>query len=79
MRKQTGMLIGIVAGAALGGAAGWLFLTEDGRRLRARLEPRLKDLAESALRLRDTATRAERAASEGWRALQEVSARTPRH
>jgi gas vesicle protein len=77
MRKQTGMLIGIVAGAALGGAAGWLFLTEDGRRLRARLEPRLKDLAESVLRLRDTATRAERAASESWRTLQEVSARTP--
>jgi gas vesicle protein len=71
------MLIGLVAGAVIGGAAGWLYLTEDGRRFRARLEPRLQDLAESAMRLRDTATRAERAASESWRTLQEVSARTP--
>jgi gas vesicle protein len=77
MRDRTGVLIALVAGAAIGGAAGWLFLTEDGRRLRERLEPLVQDIADGALRLRDTAIRAERAASESWRALREVAARAP--
>ena len=77
MRDKTAVLIGLVAGAAIGGVAGWLFLTEDGRRLRARLEPLVEDLADGAMRLRDTAQRAERAASESWRTLREVSARAP--
>jgi hypothetical protein len=77
MREKTGVLIGLVAGAAIGGAAGWLFLTEDGRRFRARLDPLVQDLAEGALRLRDTALRAERAASASWRTLRDVSARAP--
>ena len=77
MRDKTAVVIGLVAGAALGGAAGWLFLTEEGRRFRTRLEPLVQDLADGALRLRDTAVRAERAASESWRTLREVSARPP--
>jgi gas vesicle protein len=77
MRESTGMLIGLVVGAAIGGAAGWLYLTEDGRRFRARIEPLIQDLADSALRLRDSALAAERAASESWRAAREVSARAP--
>jgi gas vesicle protein len=77
MREKTGVLIGLVAGAAIGGAAGWLYLTADGRRFRARVEPLLQDLADGALRLRDSALRAERAASESWRAAREVSARSP--
>jgi gas vesicle protein len=77
MREKTGVLIGLVAGAALGGAAGWLFLTEDGRRFRARLEPLVQDLADGALRLREKALRAERAASESFRALRDVSAKAP--
>jgi gas vesicle protein len=77
MREKTGVLIGLVAGAAIGGAAGWLYLTEGGRRFRGRLEPLLQDLAEGAMRLRDTAQRAEQAASDSWRTLRDVSARTP--
>jgi gas vesicle protein len=77
MREKTGVLIGLVAGAAIGGAAGWLYLTEDGRRFRRRMEPLLQDLADGAVRLRDSALRAERAASESWRAAREVSARAP--
>ena len=75
MRDRTALLLGLVAGAVVGGAAGWLFLTDDGRRLRRDLQPRLDDLAERAMQLRDTAMRAQRAANEGWRALQEVAAR----
>ena len=77
MREKTAVLIGLVAGAAVGGVASWFFLTEDGRRLRARLEPLVEDLAAGAVRLRDSAQRAERAASESWRTLREVSARRP--
>ena len=75
MRDRTAVLLGLVAGAVVGGAAGWLFLTDGGRRLRQDLSPRLDDLAERAVQLRDTATRAQRAANEGWRAIQEVAAR----
>jgi gas vesicle protein len=75
MRDRTALLLGLVSGAVVGGAAGWLFLTDDGRRLRQDLRPRLDDLAERALQLRDTAMRAQRAANEGWRALQKVAAR----
>jgi hypothetical protein len=77
MHERTGLWIGVIAGAAIGGAAGWLYLTEDGRRFRGRLQPLLDDMAEGALRLRETAVRAERAASESWRALREVSTRPP--
>ena len=77
MRDKTAGLIGLVAGAAVGGVASWFLLTEDGRRLRARLEPLVEDIAAGAERLRDSAQRAERAASESWRTLREVSARGP--
>lgn len=75
MRDRTALLVGLVAGAVVGGAAGWLFLTDGGRRLRQDLRPHLDDLAERALQLRDTAGRAQRAAHESWRTIQEVAAR----
>jgi hypothetical protein len=59
----------------VGGAAGWLFLTDGGRRLRADLKPHLNDLAERAAQLRDTAARAQRAAGESWQTIQQVAAR----
>lgn len=77
MRDRTAMLVGLVAGAVIGGAAGWLYLTEGGRRLRADLEPYVGDLAERAERLKVTATRAERAVLDGWRTIQDVAARPP--
>lgn len=75
MRDRTALLVGLVAGAVVGGTAGWLFLTDGGRRLRQDLRPHLDDLAERALQLRDTAARAQRAAHESWRAIQDVAAR----
>jgi gas vesicle protein len=75
MRDRTAMLLGLVAGAVVGGAAGWLFLTDGGRRLRQDIRPHLDDLAERAMQLRDTATRARRTANEGWRTIREVAAR----
>jgi hypothetical protein len=75
MRERTAVLVGLVAGAIGGGIAGWLYLSEEGRGLRGRLEPRLGDLAERAGALKARAGRLERAARDGWRTVQEVAAR----
>ena len=55
-----------------------LWLTDDGRRLRARLEPQLQELAGQALKLRDSALRVEQAARDSARTVHEVASRTPR-
>jgi gas vesicle protein len=78
MRDRTAILLGLVGGAAVGSLAGWLWLTPDGRRLRARLEPQLQELAGRALSLRDSALRAQEAARESARTAQEVASRAPR-
>lgn len=44
MSDRTSILWCALAGAVVGGAAGYLFFTEDGRRLREDLEPRVVDL-----------------------------------
>lgn len=44
VNDRTAILLGVLAGAVVGGAAGYLFFTDDGRRLREDLEPRLADL-----------------------------------
>ena len=44
VNDQTSILLSTLVGAIVGGCAGYLFLTEDGRRLREDLEPRILDL-----------------------------------
>lgn len=44
MSDRTSILLGALAGAVVGSAAGYLFFTEEGRRLREDLEPKLMDL-----------------------------------
>jgi gas vesicle protein len=78
VRDRTAILLGLVAGAAVGGVAGWLCLTDDGRRLRARIEPQLQDLAGQALKLRESAARVQQVARESVRTVQEVASRAPR-
>lgn len=78
MRDRTAILLGMVAGAAVGSVAGWLWLTDDGRRLRVRIEPQLQDLAGQALKLRDSAVRVQQVARESVRTVQEVASRAPR-
>ena len=41
---RTSILWCALAGAVVGGAAGYLFFTDEGRRLRQDLEPKLMDL-----------------------------------
>lgn len=75
MRDRTAVVLGMIAGAVAGGVAGWLWLTDDGRRLRVRLEPALKDLATQALALRESASHFQTAARGGVRAVHDVDAR----
>ena len=44
MNDQTTILMTSLVGAIVGGCAGYLFLTEDGRRLRQDLEPKISNL-----------------------------------
>jgi len=45
VNDRTSILLSALAGAVVGGCVGYLFLTEEGRRLREDLEPKLADLA----------------------------------
>ena len=76
MRDRTAVLIGLAAGAVVGGVAGWLWLSEDGRRLRVRLEPRLQDLANQAMALSASASRLKVVARQGVQAAQDVASRS---
>jgi gas vesicle protein len=71
MNERTAVILGAALGAAAGAFAGYLFLTERGRRLRKDLEPRLEALLNDAGRVRDAFERARSAAGEGWRAVSE--------
>ncbi|HUR21968.1 MAG TPA: hypothetical protein VMZ90_14225 [Vicinamibacterales bacterium] len=44
MDERGSIFLGVVAGAVAGGCVGYLFFTEDGRRLREDLHPKLADL-----------------------------------
>ena len=76
MRDRTAVLMGLVAGAVAGGVAGWLWLTDDGRRLRARLEPQLQDLASQAMALSASATRLKVVARQGVQTAQDIASRS---
>ena len=55
VNERTTIWLGAVAGAVAGGVAAYLLFTERGRRLRATLEPRIKDLANEVARARSAA------------------------
>jgi gas vesicle protein len=61
-----------VAGAVIGGLAGYLFFTDKGRSLRHQLEPALDDLARELSQFRGTVTRAAGVANEGWRLINDA-------
>lgn len=61
-----------VAGAVIGGIAGYLFFTEEGRSVRRQLEPALDDLVRELNSFRHTVEKAAGVASEGWKLLNEA-------
>jgi gas vesicle protein len=67
------VLLSTLTGAVLGAAAGYLYLTDGGRRMRSQLEPRLDDAMREIGRLRGTVAKLQSVASEGWRSLSQLS------
>ena len=65
-------LAATMVGAVIGGVAGYLFFSEEGRRLRRQLEPALDDFARELNSFRSTINKAAGVASEGWQLLNEA-------
>jgi gas vesicle protein len=61
-----------IVGAVIGGAAGYLFFTEQGRNVRRRLEPALDDFARELMSFRATVRKAAGVANEGWKLLNDA-------
>ena len=72
MEDRARVLMAGCLGALIGGVAGYLFLTEDGRRLRERLEPGMDDLLREMRHLRSAAEKARLAAAEGLLTVSEL-------
>lgn len=70
MEDRARVVTSAVLGALVGGVVGYLFLTEDGRRLRERLEPGVEDVLGELRRLGEAAESAKAAAAEGLLTLQ---------
>lgn len=71
--ERSRVLMATVLGAVVGGAWGWLYMTESGRRVRDQIEPRLDDFMNELARMRGTVDKARTAANESWSTLNEVT------
>ena len=69
---RVGPFATMAVGAVVGFAVGYLYLTEEGRRLRDRLEPWLDQSVDEIRRLREAAMKARRAWDEGRDSLNAV-------
>ena len=78
MSGQSRNLLIVMTGAAIGGIAGYLFLTEDGRRLRSRLEPAVHDLVREIRQLGTTVGSAGRLVRDGLETLNRTAGEAKR-
>ena len=73
MDERSRVLMATFMGAVIGGVWGWLYMTENGRRVRDQIEPKLDDFVNELTRMRGTVEKARSAANEGWRSLNEMA------
>ena len=73
MDERLRVLTATCLGAVVGGVWGWLYMTENGRRVRDQIEPKLDDFIHELTRARGTVEKARNAATEGWRSLNDVA------
>ena len=73
MDERSRVLMATFMGAVIGGVWGWLYLTENGRRVRNQIEPKIDDFMAELTRVRGTVDKAKTRANEGWRSLNEMS------
>jgi hypothetical protein len=71
--ERSRVLTATVLGAIAGGVWGWLYLTDNGRRVRSQIEPKLDDFMRELSNVRGTVEKARTAANEGWRSLNEMA------
>ena len=64
MDDRTTVLLSVLAGAVAGGCVGYLMFTEEGRRLRDELEPKLADLVTEVNKARTLVKDATRAVAD---------------
>jgi hypothetical protein len=74
---RSRILLSTCLGAIAGALGGYLFLTEDGRRVRDRLEPGMDDVLSEMRHLRSAVEKARLAAQEGWSAIEDVRHSVP--
>ncbi len=73
MEERSRVLLATIVGAVTGGVCGWLYLTEQGARVRTQIEPKLDDFVRELANVRGTVDKAKTAANEGWRSLNEIT------
>jgi hypothetical protein len=71
MNNARDMAVTIV-GAVIGGVAGYLLFTEDGRRVRRQIESALEDVSRELMSFRNTVQTAAGVANEGWKLLNDA-------
>jgi hypothetical protein len=73
VEERSRVLLATLMGAVAGGVWGWLYLTEQGGRIRTQIEPKLDDFVRELANVRGTVDKAKTAANEGWRSLNEIT------
>jgi len=68
------MVAGAFIGAIVGAAASYLFLTEEGRQVRSRIEPAVDDLRREFARFQKTVEKLGEMANDGIRVVNEFNA-----
>jgi hypothetical protein len=77
--EQARTITVTVTGAVIGGVAGYLFFTENGRALRRQLEPMVDDIVRELDGFRRTIEKAAGVANEGWRMLSDAMSEARPH
>ena len=68
------MVVGALAGAIVGAAAGYLFFTDSGKQMRDRFEPTVDDLRREFTRFQSTIEKLGEMANDGIRVVNEFNA-----
>jgi hypothetical protein len=71
--ERSRVALAAFLGAVMGGVWGWLYMTDNGRRVRDQIEPKLDAFVNELTRMRGTVEKARSAANEGWRSLNDVA------
>jgi gas vesicle protein len=67
---QSRIALSVLAGAVIGGVAGFLMFTERGRQARAEIQPQLEELAREMQNLQELAMRVRATATDSWKQME---------